>query len=178
MTAEQIKAYNLEFNEPTGDSYFNSRKIDICLGNISCSIERNDSVYSRDSWGRYHSTTKIWALESDYKIIRYSSLHNAVVKAIEKLDNMMAEKNARLEKEDEESNAEFEMKKFAESNGFEFSKDYHYSRNRHSTGYYTYSMKKKNVSARLSYSREDRKVSIISYTVTDKNITVEEINRI
>ena len=177
-TNAKIKNYELKFNEPTGESYFTAKSVSISLGNTNVELSYDSTAYSS---GAYHShkTDRVWCLEADYKKRRYTKLSNALNKDIEAIDNMIASNNTRAEKEHNENLAKDEMKKFAESNGFEYEEKYHGSHNhRYSRSYNTYHMKKGNVEADIVYNTETKKVVITSYKVSRKNITLEQVKEV
>jgi len=199
-TLEELKAeilnedvdftgWEVSYREPDGKSYFRQ---EVKIEKIGCKdyhedfeIEYDNQVSGR---GYYSKTTnKVWCLNFDYKTTRYAKLENAIKKGMEKVNAKIEERKEKKNDEAQKDFAESEMKKFAEDNGFEYSKDYHsYSTGRsqrRNNYYYTHYMSKGRVKANLQYNGNDlgNKVSITSYTVSKKEkqeITIEELKAI
>ena len=164
----ELKDYELIYQEPTGNSWSNMDMMSIRLGTIYVSVKYDDKVFSSSSWSHHHTTSKPYCVETDYKTTRYGSLATALKKAIEKIKELKAERDRKTTEANTKASQETAMQLFAASNGFEFNKDWHsYNcHGRHSNGgYYTYSMKKGNITARIQYDTKTDTVIITSYTV-------------
>lgn len=165
-----VKDYALKFQEPNGDRNTEMRSVEVSNGAISNNIEFDDKVYSGSGWGS-HKTSSPWVLSINYNKRRYSTLNNVLKKCIKNIEEQTVERN-------QKQTQEAAMRKFADDNDFEFAKNYHSSRSRYSNSYYTYSMSKGNIIARIFYSEEKKKVVITSYSVVKENITMEELESI
>lgn len=179
-----LNGYKVTFRKPNQREYgsFDARYIRIEIDGIygDAEVSYDNKVYSNNSW--YPQTTsRCWVVTFDYKNTRYVSLESAIKKAIEKLEANKSEKLAKQNKENQQKFEENEMKNFAEENGFQFEKNWHryQSKGFGSDGYYTYNMYKtfggKKTTARISYNREKEQVEISSYTISKKDIKVEDL---
>jgi len=165
---EQTKNYSVTFYPPQlGACSYEVKRIDI----NGFKVYFDNQVYN--GRGCYSSpTSKCWVLYTrDYKIIRYASLSSAVTKCLEKIDECRTQKVRKTK-----------MKKYAEDNGFEFSKDYHDRqsyRNKYADSYYIYSMKKGNIFATLYHNKELNIIEAkFKISVTKELISVEDIKKI
>jgi len=180
---EYYKNVKIEFpavfkRHNTFDKY-NAKQFTLTLAGTSYDvrIKYDNSVYI-GSCGTKSNTNKVWLTTFDYKDIRYVDLKQAIVKNVERLKQSVADIKTKEDIENKKEFAESTMKKFAEDNDFIFEKEYH--RKNYGIGryYYTYSMKKDNVTANIIYNEETKTVKITSYNVKKDNITLEEIKRL
>jgi hypothetical protein len=179
---------DLYFANPESNGYINPRTINIKTLKkdiyINCSIEYNDKVYNSSSSFYASKTNRVWELHFDYKRTRYVDLAKAIKKAAEKINEKITIKENNEKAANKETFQENEMKKFAESNGFKFEKEYH--RSKYNNGWYTYEMIKEDeigkltIKARIVYNETDERVKIIKYTVSKRNgeITIDELNEV
>lgn len=171
--------YELKYdNVDNGSHNCNTKYVSINGG--TATVYEDTNVYSSGSYYS-HKTSKPWCLDCDYKTIRYGSLKNALTKAFlkvtERIEEAKLKKRAAADKTDKEA----KMKEFAEANGFKYATRWHSSGRRNGRGYDTYHMIKGDtygdkIDVKLGFIEKENKVTIISYSVIKKDITIDEVS--
>ena len=104
-------------------------------------------------------------------------LRESLQLTIERIEEAKLKKRAAADKTDKEA----KMKEFAEANGFKYATRWHSSGRRNGRGYDTYHMIKGDtygdkIDVKLGFIEKENKVTIISYSVIKKDITIDEVS--
>lgn len=134
------------------------------FGNVS--VWFDDEVF--DNWSR-RKTDKPWVVSANFKRVRYATLEKALVKAVEKDDELLKVEERKRNLQEYRVNAENRMRAFAEMNGFKLEKNYL------SGNHLDFCMVKGCVSASLAYHVESDMVIIKSYTIKKDGISVKDL---